>query len=60
MENLILIEKREQYLKLCIKQVEESMSKLPMSADSLVVKLLMTAFDAGYDLAKHGQVLVEV
>ena len=56
----IKITRREEYLRLAVKSVEENMSKLPMSADALVVKLIMVAFDTGYELAKCSEAEVEL
>lgn len=56
----IKVQNRNQFMRLCIVQVGENMSRLPLEAETLVVKLMMTAFDAGHNIATSGEAEIDL
>lgn len=59
-QNTVTIENRTEYMRLVLRTVGESMSLLPLEYENTVVKLIMVAFDTGYEIALNGKAEVEI
>lgn len=55
----MIIESRNQFMSLCTRLVNDNMPRLPFKYTAVVIRLLLTAFDVGYQIAKLGKAEVE-